>query len=115
MFSANSTTKTGKPGHPIALTAVNGAGIALYLYLSSKTWLPPQERGHGLPVSGGDSIYWVMTALPVLLLFFLLNIAWLIYRATRKSEGGGNRIVIPFGLVGLCWIAVVLFDHHMQS
>jgi cbb3-type cytochrome oxidase subunit 3 len=110
VFSAT-TTKADKRASTIALAVVNGVGIAVYLYLSSKTWLPPQERGQGLPVAGGDSIYWVMTVL----LFFLLNVAWIIYRATRKSEDGSKRLVMPFGLIGLFWIAVVLFDHHMQS
>lgn len=112
MFSANPITKARKP---IILGIANGAGIALYLYLSARTWLPSHERGHDLPMSGGDSIYWTLTALPVLISFFILNVSWAIYRVANKSKTGDNRVLIPFGLIGFCWVVAVLFDQHRQS
>jgi hypothetical protein len=100
-------------GRYLVLAVVNAAALLAYLSAASKTWLPADERGRGLPTAAGDGIYWGMTALPVLLLALLLNLAWMVF--TRGADEPKRHGVLSFVIVGAGWIAAILLDRHMQQ
>lgn len=61
----------------IALGVLNGAGALLYLWLAAHTWARPEERAaHIQPAIMGDIFIWMISALPVLVLFFVVDLVW---------------------------------------
>ncbi len=91
----------------IALVFANVAGIALYLKNASLSWAIPEEAGLN-PAIAGPSFVWALGALPIAVLFVVIDIAWL-YIADRKSLG---RAYIYAS--GAAWLIAIGYDltHH---
>lgn len=90
----------------------NLLGILLYLYLASKLWAPVGERG--LEGGPGDPIIWTTTALPVLVLFSLLNIAWFLLIVLRFKKKKSWQPLIIWLVVILAWFGANRHDAHQQ-
>ena len=54
------------------LISANVAGLALFLYFSSWVWAPRGQEG--LYYAAGDSIFWALTAFPILAICTLINL-----------------------------------------
>ena len=77
----------------------NLLGAALYLWLASATSLEPELRGEGVARSG-DAMVWGSTALPLLALFIVADVAWFVRRSSRQQTRQ------PVLLMALLWISV---------
>ena len=91
----------------------NAAGIALFLYLASKTWIEPELKGLQV-ATGGAAVVWAFSALPVMLLFLLVDLVWFgraSYRAVKYNAIAPLAVVF---LAGAAWVAAAYFDniHH---
>jgi len=94
------------PGDILFMVA-NAIGIAIYLRLASNGWRIPEE--HGMVPVTGEPFLWAF-ALPVLGIFFLIDIAWGVVLLRNKDGKGGLWWV----LVAVSWIAALVVDfyHH---
>ena len=96
-------------GSPLIWIAVNLAGIAAFLIAASRSWIEPELTN--IPgASGGDAYVWLVTAVPVLVVFAIGNLAWL--ATLLGSHASNKRMSVAFGtLIFASWIAAYLFDH----
>jgi hypothetical protein len=78
----------------------NAVGAAVYVWLSSWTWLEPELRGQDV-ARAGDAMVWAMTALPVLVGFALADLVWLI-RRVRTGQS-----CQPMLLAALLWVVIL--------
>jgi hypothetical protein len=70
----------------ITFMAANAVGIVLYLRLASRGWRIPQEQGM-VPIAG-EPFVWAL-ALPVLGVFFLADVVWVVLLLRdRESKRG---------------------------
>src|SRR5258708_12309772 len=72
----------------VILLLVNIVGVVVFLWLGSWTWMPPEERRLGIHSVTGEPLIWAFSALPVLAIFFLVNVSWgavILPRRQRKS------------------------------
>lgn len=90
----------------ITFMVANGVGIVLYLLLASQGWRPPEDRD--LPITGEPMVWSI--ALPVLGVFFLVNIVWgvLIFRSSESKRW--QRWLITAAV----WLLAIALDfsHH---
>jgi hypothetical protein len=91
----------------IVYMAINAIGIAIYLRLASNGWRIPEE--HGMVPVTGEPFLWAF-ALPVLGIFFLIDIAWGVVLLRNKDGKGG----LWWALVAVSWIVALVVDfyHH---
>lgn len=92
----------------LALLVLNVVGAVVYVMRSTRGWVIPEEHG-SIPVTG-EPFAWAGATLPVITVFFLLNLTWgaLILRYRQWQSG---RIWLGTLLPWL--IAIVIdFKHH---
>ena len=89
--------------------AANILGLALYLYFASKTWIEPELRGENV-ATGGVAMVWGLSALPILLVFFLADGIWFAMGLARGLKRGDWRTLPALVVVGLVWLGTVWFD-----
>jgi hypothetical protein len=93
----------------------NVIGASAYLLISSKYWADP--RLIDVPGAGvGEPFLWGLTALPILLAFFLLNASYILlacftFLRTKKWTLGVSFLIVP-----VIWAIVVYvdFSHHWR-
>lgn len=61
-----------RPRHSVLWIALNLAGVILYVYFGMALWVQPGEEG--LPGGPGDAFYWILTQVPLAIVFLLLNV-----------------------------------------
>lgn len=90
-----------------ALLIVNIVAMAFYLKNASLAWAIPEEAGLD-PAIAGPSMVWGLGALPILVVFLVVDGAWWYVAASRHMERW------PILLSAVLWLAVVVFDfiHH---
>lgn len=94
------------------LALINLAGIALFLAVASHFWVEPElasEPGFNL----GDAFGWLIFAAPILALFAIGNIVWLV-AIVRAMPSQWRSALLVFALMGGLWIGAFVFDgrHH---
>jgi hypothetical protein len=87
------------------LFVANVLGIFAYLWLGSWTWTPPQERALQVDTPG-DAFVWALSALPVLAMFFVLNIGWGLIVLIRQQWKSGRA----WFLVAMIWFIALAID-----
>lgn len=88
---------------------LNGGAAIIFLYLSSSTWIEPELKD--VPgASGGAPVVFTLIVLWVLGPLSLLNLGWLAWTARGSFREREWTPVGIFGLMTVCWIAVVLFS-----
>lgn len=91
----------------------NLCGIAFFLALAVKTWIEPEVAD--VPgASGGESIVWGFSALPVFLVFMAAHFV-AGFRADREVANRNSWRGTIFVLLTFClWIAAFVVDnaHH---
>lgn len=101
--------RAGRSLKPLDITFIvaNVVGMAMYLKLASGGWRNPEEHGM-VPVSG-EPFVWA-SALPVLGVFFLANLAWAVVLLRRKEW----KRTLWWALIGVLWLAAIAVDysHH---
>jgi hypothetical protein len=93
----------------VILLVANLLGSFVYLWLGSWTWTPANERGLGLD-SAGDFMIWGLSALPVLIVFFVLDFGWAVVILIRRQWKSG----LSWLLVAIMWFIALAIDraHH---
>lgn len=91
----------------------NLIGMALFLHLAIQTWIEP-ELANEPGASGGESIVWGMSALPVFLVFMLAHFGFSIAADHKRRRSGSSRGDIFIGITFVGWVAIFLYDnaHH---
>lgn len=87
----------------------NLVGVGLFLWFASRTWLEPQLRGE-LVATGGDGVIWTLTALPVLGVFFLADLVWLLLATRRGIQTKDWLSATVVSSVAVIWITAAIFD-----
>jgi hypothetical protein len=96
-------------GKSAFLLVVNIVGICAYLWLVSFAWADPQERAMGIPITG-EPFVWAAALLPIVAIFFPLNIGWgVLILVSRQWKSGRYWL-----LVAMLWLIAVVIDfaHH---
>ncbi len=96
----------------------NAIGLALFLFFASQFW--PDLAEQDIPLefrSSHDFVFFLRTCLPTLLLFFLINIAWLIqiFRTILTERFRGIRgwfWLLTWLLVVASWVIVFKYDRY---
>ena len=91
----------------ILALAASAVGIYFYLRNASLSWAIPEEAGLD-PALSGVSLVWGISALPIMIVFILLHIAFYVYSVSKKSGR------VPVVISSLCWLCAITFDfyHH---
>lgn len=91
----------------LACLLINAVGIFFYLRNASLSWAIPEERGLD-PAIDGVALVWGVGALPIAILFLVLNGIW--WSLGSKSLLSKR----PLFLCVAAWIVAIVFDfyHH---
>ena len=97
---------------------LNLAGMVAYLLVASKYWIEPKLAD--MPgASGGAAIVWFDYAVPILLGFLLLNVAWsflegFAYLNKKPWQLRLIQLLVPFPIIFVSWIVALYIDfsHH---
>jgi hypothetical protein len=92
----------------ITLLALNAIGAVAYVFRASPSWAIPEERGlHSIT---GEPFIWFIGVLPVVAIFFVLNLAWGALIVARRQWRSGRFWL----LAAVVWLIAVLVDfaHH---
>jgi hypothetical protein len=94
----------------LSLLLLNIVGAVVYVYRASPSWAIPVERQAGIYTTTGEPFVWFTGILPVLTLFFIVNLVWVALIITRP-QWRSNRTWL---LAAICWLAAVWVDfaHH---
>jgi hypothetical protein len=92
----------------VALLSLNLVGAVIYVVLSSRGWVIPQERG--LNSVAGEPFVWAISIAPVCGVFLVLNLAWGTFILVRKQWRSGMfwLLTIPLWVIA----AAIDFAHH---
>lgn len=88
---------------------LNGVGVPLYLYLSSRLWAPNGQAG--LRGGPGDPIVWGLTVLPILVVFCIINLIWLRSIFLRWLRTKKFSVVIVYLLVSTAWCSAIIYSN----
>ena len=94
----------------LTLLLLNAVGAVIYVYRASPSWANPVERQAGIYTITGEPFVWFAGILPVLILFFIVNLAWGVLIIKRPQW----RSTRTWLLTAACWLAAVWVDfaHH---
>ncbi len=89
--------------------ASNLVGMGAYLFLASVLWVRPEYQG--TPGGPGDAFVWLLTIVPVLLLFATVNLAALVRVIIEYRRAKSLVPVLLWIIVCSVWLNVILLDH----
>jgi hypothetical protein len=95
----------------IALLAANVIGAILYVVAASRGgWAIPEERAAGIYTTTGEPFVWFVNILPIVAIFFVINLAWGAGILTRRNWQSGRLWL----LTAAVWLGAVVIDfaHH---
>lgn len=90
--------------------AANAIGLIAFLHLASKTWIEPELRGLNAAARGGGTFVWTLSAMPVLLVFLFVDIAWLAKAVVRGIESRDWRPIMVVVVTAAIWAGAVALD-----
>jgi len=92
---------------------INFAGVAGYLLFSVQFW-PPAELADIPGAGAGDPIIWGLVAIPLVLVFFLVDFGLVIWNGISRLWRGYWVLTPIFILVPFAWMAAIQieFSHH---
>jgi hypothetical protein len=94
----------------LVLLGLDAIGAGVYVLLASRAWVIRQECEAGLNSVTGEPFVWFISIVPVITVFFLLNLAWGIIILKRRQWKTGRMWLAGAAI----WIvaAVIDFSHH---
>jgi hypothetical protein len=105
-------TDRSLPAQPwnLSLLLLNVVGSVVYVYRASPSWAIAVERQTGIYTTTGEPFVWFTGIIPVLTVFFIVNLVWAALIITRP-QWRSNRTWL---LATVCWVAAVWVDfaHH---
>jgi len=92
----------------LALLVANAVGAIVYVLRASPSWAIPKE--HGVVPITGEPFVWFAGTLPIVAIFFVLNLAWMGLIVARRRWRSGRFWL----LAALSWLVAVCVDfaHH---
>src|SRR4051812_27578442 len=102
--SARPITRTS-----IVLLVLNGIGVITYLVFASHCWIEP-ELADFPGASGGAPIVWGLTALPLLLVFLVLDSIWASFLGVAYFRRTTTAIHPALLLVPITWGIAIYID-----
>ncbi len=92
----------------VVFLIANLVGTLLYLWLSSFSWVIPEEKG--LNSMTAEPFIWAMAVLPVVAVAFLINLCWAAIILRRRQWSGGRLWLA----VAVTWVVAIAIDfaHH---
>ena len=95
---------------PLALLLLNAIGAVVYLFRASPSWAIPEERAAGIHATTGEPFVWFAGVLPIVAIFFVINLVWGAAILTRRHWQGGRLWL----LTAAVWLGAVVIDfaHH---
>jgi hypothetical protein len=103
-------TRMSVGAQPIAFLVANVVGAILYLFAASRGgWSIPAERAAGVYTTTGEPFVWFLAILPIVAIFFVINVAWTIILARRQWRVGRFWL-----LAAAAWLVAIVIDfaHH---
>jgi hypothetical protein len=97
------TLPAGQPGS-LVLLVLNAIGAIAYVFRASPSWAIPEEPG--FHSTAGEPFVWFLGILPVVAIFFALNLAWAALIVARRHWRSGRFWL----LAALCWLVAVWVD-----
>jgi hypothetical protein len=94
------------------LILTNSVFILMFIYFASWAWAPYGEEG--LLGGPGDPLIWVLSAFPILIVSFVVNLVLAILVLLRLRRGKDWRQIWALLLVGALWGGVLGYDRHRQ-
>ena len=91
----------------------NGLAVISFLIEASQTWIEPELRV--VPgASGGEAFVWGLSALPILLGAFVIDLVWLGFGIGRAVKHRDLKPMAAALTTAAVWLVVILFDgaHH---
>ena len=104
-------TKMSFTAQPMALLVANVFGAILYVFAASRGgWAIPEERAAGIYTTTGEPFVWFLSILPIIAIFFVINLFWGV-RILRGRDWYGGRWWL---LTAAAWFVAVMIDfaHH---
>lgn len=89
----------------------NLLGMAGYLTLASRLWVPAAEFGQ--PGGPGDAFYIALVLWPYLLAFAVLNFIVLVVIVSRVKRDRRSYDAAIWLTVSIMWIAVLFLDRYL--
>ncbi|RXS98092.1 hypothetical protein ESZ00_01890 [Silvibacterium dinghuense] len=88
----------------------NILGAVVYLVAASHGWVIPAERDAGIHAVTGEPFVWFAAIAPVLALFLLTNLIWVIVISVRRQWKHSRMWFLGFPI----WITAIIVDfaHH---
>jgi hypothetical protein len=95
---------------PLVLLGLNAIGAGAYVLLASRAWVIRQECEAGINSITGEPLVWFISIAPVIVVFFLLNVAWGTIILKRHQWKTGHMWLVAAAI----WIvaAIIDFSHH---
>jgi hypothetical protein len=92
----------------IALAVVNLIAAVIYVARASEAWVNPAEGGRN--AIAGEPCVWAVRAVPVVLVFLIINVVWGITMLV-SVRWRSSRL---YASVWLLWIIAIVIDfaHH---
>jgi hypothetical protein len=92
----------------ILLLTFNLFGVLVYLKRASISWAVPQEQG--LQVTTGEPFIWAAAILPIIAVFFLVNLIWGGFIVINRKRWRSRL----WFLVVIIWFVAITIDfmHH---
>jgi len=92
----------------VVLLVLNGLGAFGYVARASLSWAIPEEQGL-IPITGQPYI-WFVAVVPVLAVFFPLNLIWGVLILRYRQW----RTVLFWSVAAVIWLGVIAIDfaHH---
>jgi hypothetical protein len=104
-------TKTSFSTQSTALLLANVFGAVFYVFAASRGgWAIPEERAAGTYTVTGEPFVWFLNILPVIAIFFVINLVWGVRIITGRDRCGS----LLWLLTAAIWIVAVIIDfaHH---
>ncbi len=95
---------------PLVLLLLNAIGSGAYVLLASRAWVIRQECEAGVNSITGEPFVWISSIAPVIVFFFLLNLACGTIILKRRQWKTGRMWLATAAI----WIvaAIIDFSHH---
>ena len=91
----------------------NICGIILYIFFASKTWVVPGEAG--LNMGSSEPIIWVLLALPILIVFGITDLIWLVVVIVKSRQSNNWQPLWVVILSFFVWVGAFSFDVFRHS
>ncbi|MBC3860509.1 hypothetical protein H8K32_05280 [Undibacterium jejuense] len=85
--------------------------IGIFVYLNAREYSWPTATDEGLIATGNDAIFFGLTELPVLALFFVVNTTWLLRIFMRRNM----PMFLVWIVIAIAWATPLAIEFHART